>query len=94
LQDLQTFLNVRETLANFLLEDIGTEDITSNKIIPDDLLARAEVICKSCPAIVCGLEEAAIVFDICGCKSEILAKDGSKGKKNGFLFKDAVYFRA
>ena len=94
MQDLQTFLNVRETLANFLLEDIGSEDITSNKIIPDDLLARAEVICKSCQAIVCGLEEAAIVFDICGCKSEILAKDGSRVKKGRIVMKVSGNARA
>jgi nicotinate-nucleotide pyrophosphorylase (carboxylating) len=78
LQDLQTFLNVREMLANFLQEDVGAGDITSNSIIPDDLAARAEIVCKSGPAIACGLEEAAMLFDMCGCASKILVKDGSK----------------
>ena len=80
--DLQTFLNVRELLAGFLCEDIGAGDVTSESIIPAGLGARAEIICKSSsPAIVSGLEEAAMVFDICGCKCEILAQDGSRVRK-------------
>jgi nicotinate-nucleotide pyrophosphorylase (carboxylating) len=78
MDDLQTFLNVREILANFLQEDVGAGDITSDNIIPPDLEAKAEIVCKSRFAIVCGLEEASVLFDICGCKSEILVKDGSK----------------
>lgn len=94
MQDLQTFINVREMLANFLLEDIGTEDITSNKIIPDDLFAKAEIICKSRQGIVCGLEEAAIIFDICGCTSKILTKDGSRVKKGRIVMKMSGNARA
>jgi nicotinate-nucleotide pyrophosphorylase (carboxylating) len=78
MDDLQTFLNVREALANFLHEDIGAGDITSDNLIPPELSAKAEIVCKSRFAIVCGLEEASILFDICGCNSEILVKDGSK----------------
>jgi nicotinate-nucleotide pyrophosphorylase (carboxylating) len=78
MDDLQTFLNVRETLANFLQEDLGAGDITSDKIIPANLEAKAEIVCKSRFAIVCGLDEASMLFDICGCKSEILVNDGSK----------------
>ncbi|HEX7032734.1 MAG TPA: carboxylating nicotinate-nucleotide diphosphorylase [Nitrososphaera sp.] len=80
-QDLQTFLNVRGMLANFLQEDVGTGDITSNNVIPADLTAKAEIICKADSAIVCGLEEAAILFDICGCTSKVLSRDGSRIKK-------------
>lgn len=81
MQGLQTFLNVREMLANFLQEDIGTGDITSNNIIPSGLNAKAKIICKSNSAIVCGLEEAAMLFDICGCKCKFLVKDGSRINK-------------
>jgi nicotinate-nucleotide pyrophosphorylase (carboxylating) len=94
LQDLQTFLDVREMLANFLQEDIGAGDITSNSIIPGDLSARAEIICKSGPAIVCGLEEAAIIFNICGCSSKILTKDGSRVKKGATVMKVSGNARA
>jgi nicotinate-nucleotide pyrophosphorylase (carboxylating) len=78
MDDLQTFLNVREILANFLQEDVGAGDVTSDNMIPADLEATAEIVCKSRFAIVCGLEEASMLFDICGCKSEILVRDGSK----------------
>jgi nicotinate-nucleotide pyrophosphorylase (carboxylating) len=87
LQDLQTFLNVREMLANFLQEDIGTGDITSNSVIPGDLAASAEIVCKSNSAVVCGLEEAAILFDICGCTAKILVKEGSKVRKGRAVMK-------
>jgi nicotinate-nucleotide pyrophosphorylase (carboxylating) len=82
LQDLQTFFDVREALARFLQEDIGSGDITSQTIIPAGKIGKAKIVCKSrSPVIVCGLEEAAMVFDICGCASEILTKDGSRVKK-------------
>ena len=70
-------------LVNFLEEDIGTEDITSESILSADREAKAEIVCKSdTPAIVCGLEEAAMLFDICGCKCELVVDDGTK-VKNG-----------
>src|SRR5215212_11370416 len=81
MDDLRKFLDVRQMLANFLQEDVGTGDITSDSIIPAGLEARAEIACKSRSAIVCGLEEASMVFDICGCNSQILVKEGSKVAK-------------
>ena len=78
MDDLKTFLGVREILSDFLQEDIGSGDVTSNSIIPADLKARAEIVSKSRLTVVCGLEEASILFDICGCDSEILVRDGSK----------------
>jgi nicotinate-nucleotide pyrophosphorylase (carboxylating) len=81
MDDLHTFLSVRQMLANFLQEDVGAGDITSDNIIPGELQAKAEIVCKSRSAIVCGLEEASILFDICGCKSQALVEDGSKVMK-------------
>jgi nicotinate-nucleotide pyrophosphorylase (carboxylating) len=94
LQDLQTFLDVREMLVNFLQEDIGAGDVTSNSVIPGDLFARAEIVCKSDSAVVCGLEEAAILFDICGCTSRIQIKDGSKVRKGKVVMKVSGNARA
>jgi nicotinate-nucleotide pyrophosphorylase (carboxylating) len=94
LQDLQTFLNVREMLANFLQEDVGTGDITSSSIIPDGLFARAEIVCKSGPAIACGLEEAAMLFNMCGCTSKVLVRDGSAVKKGKAVMKVSGSARA
>jgi nicotinate-nucleotide pyrophosphorylase (carboxylating) len=74
--------SIRESLITFLREDIGKGDITSNSVIPGNASCQAKIVCKSkTPAIVCGLEEAAMVFDICKCKYQILINDGSKVKK-------------
>jgi nicotinate-nucleotide pyrophosphorylase (carboxylating) len=94
MNDLQTFFNVREMLANFLQEDVGVGDITSDNIIPADLVAEAEIVCKSQVGVVCGLEEASMLFDICGCKSEVLVKDGSKVVKGTVVMNVSGYARA
>jgi nicotinate-nucleotide pyrophosphorylase (carboxylating) len=87
MNDLQTFLKVRESLAGFLQEDVGAGDITSNNTIPKFCAAKAKIVCNSHSAIVCGLEEASILFDICGCRSQILVDDGSKIKKGQVVMK-------
>lgn len=94
MDDLQTFLNIREILVKFLQEDVGAGDITSDNIIRADIEAKAEIVCKSRFAIVCGLEEASMLFDICGCKSEILVKDGSKVLKGAVVMNVSGYARA
>ena len=94
MDDLQTFLNIREILVKFLQEDVGAGDITSDNIIRADMEAKAEIVCKSRFAIVCGLEEASMLFDICGCKSEILVKDGSKVEKGAVVMNVSGYARA
>lgn len=78
---LDSFLAARQALASFLQEDIGTGDITSNSIISAGTSAKAEIICKTDGATASGLEEAAMVFDICGCSCKVLTKDGSRLKK-------------
>jgi nicotinate-nucleotide pyrophosphorylase (carboxylating) len=78
MKNLQSFLNVRDALVKFLHEDIGTGDVTSNCLIPQDLHSRAQVICKNKKsAVVCGLEEMSLVFDLCGCNTKTLVSDGS-----------------
>lgn len=94
MDDLQTFLNIREILVKFLQEDVGAGDITSDNIIRADMEAKAEIVCKSRFAIVCGLEEASMLFDICGCKSEILVKDGSKVLKGAVVMNVSGYARS
>ena len=94
MNNLQTFLNVRDILANYLQEDLGAGDITSDNIIPADLVAKAEIVCKSRFGVVCGLEEASIIFDICGCKSQVLIKDGSKVAMGTVVMNVSGYARA
>src|ERR671919_111922 len=94
MDNLNTFLSVRERLIDFLQEDIGTGDITSNNIIPIDLKAKAEIISKSPLAVVCGLEEASMLFDMCGCDSEILVEEGSKVSKGTAVLNVSGHARA
>jgi nicotinate-nucleotide pyrophosphorylase (carboxylating) len=78
MKNLQSFLNVRDALVKFLDEDIGTGDVTSNCLIPQDLHSQAQIICKNKKsAIVCGLEELSLVFDLCRCNTKTLVSDGS-----------------
>jgi len=83
MEDLNAFLNIRQSLLNFLREDIGTGDITSNSIIDSRDYARAEIVCKANEtAVVCGLEEASIIFEMSNCKTKTFVRDGSLIKKD------------
>jgi nicotinate-nucleotide pyrophosphorylase (carboxylating) len=86
MKDLDAFLNVRESLLSFLREDVGKGDLTSNSIISSDTFARAEIICKANKTtIVCGLEEASMIFEMCKCKTKTLVRDGSLIKKGSIV---------
>ena len=77
MEDLRSKLELRRRLEEFLEEDIGSGDITSNLLVPASLRAKGEIVCKSSGATVSGLEEAALVFEICDCDARVLTKDGS-----------------
>jgi nicotinate-nucleotide pyrophosphorylase (carboxylating) len=47
-----------------LMEDIGLGDLTSDAIIADSQLGKAEFLCKE-DGVIAGLEVAALVFEIC-----------------------------
>jgi len=71
--------NSKKQLQQFLAEDIGKEDITSNllpkKIITVKIISREN-------AIVAGVRHAKEIFKIKGCNVKIMKKDGSKIKPN------------
>ncbi|HYZ66085.1 MAG TPA: carboxylating nicotinate-nucleotide diphosphorylase [Nitrososphaeraceae archaeon] len=67
---------------SFLQEDIGTGDITSASVLPQHRAVYATVLCTgSNESLTCGLEEAQTVFDICGCSTELVMRDGSLVRK-------------
>jgi nicotinate-nucleotide pyrophosphorylase (carboxylating) len=70
---------LREALAKFLEEDIGKGDITS-EIIPVDPV-KAEIVCKE-RAVIAGLHEAQLLFEIVHCKSKNLIEEGAFVKPN------------
>ena len=71
--------NSKKQLLQFLAEDIGKGDITSN------LLPRKKISVKIISredAIVAGTTYAKEIFKLKGCSSKILKKDGSKVNQN------------
>jgi nicotinate-nucleotide pyrophosphorylase (carboxylating) len=86
--NLHTYFAIRKSLINFLEQDLGTGDITSNYIIEPNTFASAELICKSEePATVAGLEEAGILFEICGCTLQTFKRDGERVDKGCVVMK-------
>lgn len=75
-------IKLRSILVNFLNEDIGVGDITSDLLIDDNINADAQIICKNeGKIIVSGLQEAKTIFNICNCDSKLLVNDGDILKK-------------
>ena len=81
-KDLNQYFSLRESLVRFLREDIGQGDLTSEYVVDKELKSSSFIICKSELAVVAGLEEAQIIFDMCKCDSKVLVKDGDV-VKNG-----------
>ena len=48
-------VNIDEYIMRALKEDITSEDVTTNAVMPKYCLGRAELICKQ-DGIICGLE--------------------------------------
>jgi len=71
--------NSKKQLLQFLAEDIGKEDITSN-LLPKKRIT-VKIISRE-NAIVAGTQYAKEIFRIKGCNSRIMIKDGSKIKPN------------
>jgi len=74
-------LELRTILSNFLNEDIGTGDITSNLLIPKEKTSSGTIVCKhediDRTIIASGLAEAKMIFEICGCNAIQMVEDGS-----------------
>ena len=80
-RDLNQYFNLRESLVRFLREDIGQGDLTSQYTVDEGLKSSSQIICKSEIAVVAGLEEARIIFEICNCDSKALVNDGDIVKR-------------
>jgi nicotinate-nucleotide pyrophosphorylase (carboxylating) len=75
---LRNYFDERKALLNFLREDIGRGDITSNSVLKPNLLASSTILCKdSEQAVVAGLREVGIIFDLCKCLCTALVDEGS-----------------
>ena len=74
----RNYFDERKALLNFLREDIGRGDITSNSVLKPNLLASSTILCKdSEQAVVAGLREVGIIVDLCKCSCTALVDEGS-----------------
>lgn len=72
-------LNVDEIILQALREDITSEDITTNSVMPEYQLGEVELICKQ-DGVLAGIEIFKRVFELLDCNTvfEMQAKDGDE----------------
>ena len=68
---------LREKLMEFLKEDLGMGDITTEAIVPDDVKVQAQIIVKE-DAVVAGLYESSILFEMIDARFQAKVKDGDE----------------
>jgi nicotinate-nucleotide pyrophosphorylase (carboxylating) len=67
---------IEKKIKEYLQEDLGFGDITSESLISPEQKAGARLYYKEL-GIVSGLTESSLVFELLGCEYSILAKEGS-----------------
>lgn len=85
-------INVDEYILNTLKEDITSEDVSTNAVMPEDKQGKAELICKE-DGIICGLGIFERTFKLLDETShfETAVKDGDfvkKGQLIGIIYGD------
>lgn len=70
----------------YLREDIGAGDITSELLVPPDAKARGRIVCKE-RCVLAGSHEASEVFKELGAKAVIRKKDGTKINRGEFVLR-------
>ena len=85
-------INVDDYIINTLKEDITSEDVTTNAVMPEDKQGRADLICKQ-DGIICGLSVFVRTFELLDASShfETSFKDGDevhKGELIGVIYGD------
>lgn len=81
-------LNVDPLIISALKEDITSEDVSANSVMPNDKLGTADLICKQ-DGIICGLQVFERVFKLIDEKTQItfFANDGEKVENGQLLAK-------
>ena len=82
-------LNADRLIMSALQEDITSEDITTNSVMPHYQAGEVDLICKQ-DGVIAGLEVFKRVFELLDEKTEVIfyCKDGDavkKGEKIGFV---------
>ena len=79
-------LNVDPLILSALREDISSEDVTTNSVMPVAQKGQVDLICKE-DGIICGLQVFARVFELLDEKTEIemYVQDGDEVKKGQLM---------
>ena len=79
-------VNVDQYIWNTLREDITSEDVSTNAVMPEDRQGKADLICKQ-DGIICGLDIFKRTFELLDDTSRFEAnfKDGDEVKKGDLL---------
>jgi nicotinate-nucleotide pyrophosphorylase (carboxylating) len=77
---------LKEKLLEFLREDVGFGDLTTDSAIPPDLLAEATITSKS-DGIVAGIRESQCLFQMAGVEVTENVSDGSPIQKGQSMMK-------
>jgi len=68
-----------DKIKEYLREDLGFGDITSDALIPSGQEARAKLFFRE-PGVTAGLDEASALFEMLGCVAELRKRDGERVK--------------
>lgn len=71
---------LEEKLLQFLAEDVGQGDVTSEAVVSSECTAEAKVMAKA-EGVVAGVEEAAVLAETLGLQVETGVADGEKVEK-------------
>lgn len=79
-------INVDDYILNTLKEDITSEDVSTNAVMPEDKQGKADLICKQ-DGIICGLDIFKRTFELIDNTSRFEAnfKDGDRVHKGDLL---------
>lgn len=79
-------LNVDPLILSALKEDITSEDVSTNSVMPEPKLGEADLICKE-DGIICGLQVFARTFTLMDDSTEVqfFVKDGEEVMKGQVL---------
>lgn len=88
MNNITMLMNADEMILSALREDITSEDITTNSVMPDYCLGEVDLICKQ-SGVIAGLGVFKRVFELLDKDTEVtfFAKDGDKVENGQLLGK-------
>lgn len=88
MNNITMLMNADEMILNALREDITSEDITTNSVMPEYALGEVDLICKQ-DGVIAGLGVFKRVFELLDKETEVtfFAKDGDKVENGQLLGK-------